>query len=966
MRVEVIYISRSKKINDLKEKFISLVKEREMYSEGLELDSLRIWKLTSHTSMDNLKKAFIEKAKEIRESDTQFTCGDLTYLEYNPNCGLEDLEVADNDFCVIEYATPSSPWVFEVKKMESKEGACEWCNYRKTLRYFCQCKEVWYCREECLERDKNLHSNRCKKRFEVEENNIKKSEKSKNGLVGLQNLGNTCFMNTSLQCISNCYELTEYFLKDFYKKDINVDNPIGTQGVLAKAYANFLKNVWYGESGVFSPWNFKKAIATFQSMFSGYQQHDTQEFLNYLLDGLHEDLNRVNKKPMVEKDDSNKEDSIKSKEQWIGFLRRNQSALVDILYGQYKSTLFCPNGECQNVSTTFDPFLSISLPLVAKTETYEIVCFFIFYDLKIRPMQLNLPFSMETNIMALRNKIAKILNIHPYSFFVVKMDRQGNYDYLVNSTQLIKTNSYFQYENQKPFFLFQIDPETFYTKYNKFCLENESLVKLNRDFNNIFEEMKTREEDNNKLFSDDYEEDENGATSEALCYYSKMTINIPSGKKVLTTRVNVDDNYGFDNNFLKTICYLKKHDEVAKNDTGRTRIIFPRILYLDKTMTTRQTHFYVFKYFASLIRIHHKLDENEWPDDKLWMKFFDNYDADLENDSREYQKKNLWPYRLRIVNLNDTKNSTCYFCERTNCQDCLLPYSENIKLSDVTSKIPQNEGADIDNTYLYLNRQRYGNQTNRDFQIEATWLPEYYDTVHNLNDKRDYDFKILRSAKLKSVSIYDCFKNFVKLEKLEENNEWYCPECKKHQKATKKMEIYKAPHILIVHLKRFRNNSKIDTVVDFPINELDISQYVMSNEENLPLKYDLFAIANHYGSMGFGHYIAFGKNHFDNNWYEFDDSHVSRKSESELVNSSAYVLFYRRREIENLNYEEIYNQQFVNYEEAFSEEQKKKSQSKPSEEAKTSGGDSEMTDCNALTQAKNATTSDEMMDEDKN
>ena len=73
-------------------------------------------------------------------------------------------------------------------------------------------------------------------------------------------------MNTSLQCISNCFELSQYFLLDHHKKDINLDNPIGCQGVLAKSYANLVKNLWYGEVGVFSPWNFKRAIATFQSM----------------------------------------------------------------------------------------------------------------------------------------------------------------------------------------------------------------------------------------------------------------------------------------------------------------------------------------------------------------------------------------------------------------------------------------------------------------------------------------------------------------------------------------------------------------------------------------------------------------------------------------------------------------------------------------------------------------------------
>ena len=141
------------------------------------------------------------------------------------------------------------------------------------------------------------------------------------------------------------------------------------------------------------------------------------------------------------------------------------------------------------------------------------------------------------------------------------------------------------------------------------------------------------------------------------------------------------------------------------------------------------------------------------------------------------------------------------------------------------------------------------------------------------------------------LSLEKCFEMFSEKEELDENNEWFCDICLKKQKAIKKLEIYYAPKILIIQLKRFNNSEKIETKVNFPIKDLDLSKYVLSKDEDddIPIKYDLFAVANHYGTISKGHCTAFCKNSLKNKWYEYNDSNVKEISEDNIITKGAYI-----------------------------------------------------------------------------
>ncbi|KAH1180697.1 hypothetical protein KIL84_001631 [Mauremys mutica] len=169
------------------------------------------------------------------------------------------------------------------------------------------------------------------------------------------------------QCLSNVPPLTEYFLNNHYLGELNFSNPLGMKGEIAEAYADLVKQAWSGHHRAIVPRMFKTKVGHFASQFLGYQQHDAQELLSFLLDGLHEDLNRVKRKEYVElRDAAGRPDEEVAEEAWRNHKRRNDSVIVDIFHGLFKSTLVCP--ACGKVSVTFDPFCYLSVPLPVSQE----------------------------------------------------------------------------------------------------------------------------------------------------------------------------------------------------------------------------------------------------------------------------------------------------------------------------------------------------------------------------------------------------------------------------------------------------------------------------------------------------------------------------------------------------------------------------------------------------------------------
>merc|ERR1719210_1420236 len=620
------------------------------------------------------------------------------------------------------------------------------------------------------------------------------SEKAQPGVCGLSNLGNTCFMNSIIQGLSNIHEVTEYFDNDNYVEDINEDNPLGMKGEIARSFGQLIKDMWSGKYTYVVPRAFKMAVGRFAPQFSGYQQQDSHELLTFLLDGLHEDLNRVKQKPYVEMSDGDgKPDSVVAMEAWANYKKRNDSVILDIFHGLLKSTVVCP--ECPKVSVTFDPTCYLSLPLPVKKER-QVELFLVYLDPTKPPTQFKVTCPKNGNMSDLCLALAGMADVAAESLVVTDVYTHRFHKIYTNDDQIssiMDRDDIFVYETDNtnkdmvtvPVYLREKKTGSSYAPTNLFG--QPLLVSLPQSTTV-------------------------GALYEALL--TKMSRYV--------TRPSPEDEWWRPVPKAKTTESMEQGDSSSVEESPSSET--------EPAKTSTNTN----------------------DDDDMLSDDEDNVDGPVKL------------FTLHLVN----------------------SYG-NAQIEPIDSY--------ADESSVTLNAKNY---------LSLDWHPKA--KTKFFNEKTAEDFSQDESwhgratPKKQVIKLSECLKLYTSSEKLGADDAWYCPNCQKHQQATKKFDLWSLPEVLIIHLKRFSYNrywrDKIGTVIEFPVKNLDMTPYVINSAHGQAI-YDLLAVSNHYGGMGGGHYTAYGKNKIDGNWHYFDDSSVTQTNEEAVVTKAAYVLFYQRRTI---------------------------------------------------------------------
>uniref|UniRef100_A0A8C7IHY7 ubiquitinyl hydrolase 1 n=1 Tax=Oncorhynchus kisutch TaxID=8019 RepID=A0A8C7IHY7_ONCKI len=597
------------------------------------------------------------------------------------------------------------------------------------------------------------------------------------GVCGLTNLGNTCFMNSALQCLSNTPPLTEYFLQSAYLEELNFTNPLGMKGEIAEAYADVIKQMWSGRHYSVVPRLFKTKVGHFASQFLGYQQHDSQELLSFLLDGLHEDLNRVKNKEYIElRDADGRPDQEVAEEAWHNHRRRNNSVIVDTFHGLFKSTLVCP--ECRKVSVTFDPFCYLSVPLpVSKDRVMEV--FFVSLDPVAKPVQHRLVVPKAGKVFDLCSALSEMTDVSVNQMVVA---------------------------------------DVFNHRFYKIYHADESLsCILDRDDIFVYElSSGSVEEEGDEVVlalylreRSHYRDSGSGSSSCGTSLFGHPLL-------MAVPRVQCSRNALY-HLFLQAGCSTK--DSASASCSAGASAGVPTNSQQGAGLQQQQQP----------CETEEEEEKGECPPQTN--------EGQAKRKGYQARRRKLL-FSIHAVNSNGTT-------ERGMGEDGSAFSFSCDKL--LTSFYPQK----------YVKHQ-------------SMEVPHQQTTVQ----------------------LQECIELFTTVEILEEENPWYCPICKKHQLATKKLDLWSLPEVLIIHLKRFSytkySREKLDIIVDFPLR-LVISYFVCHT-----LSYVLNFVPTHFSALSTD--TSYARNKDNGQWYYFDDNKVTYAREEQIVTNAAYLLFYHRQD----------------------------------------------------------------------
>ncbi|XP_058710248.1 ubiquitin carboxyl-terminal hydrolase 32 isoform X2 [Poecile atricapillus] len=585
------------------------------------------------------------------------------------------------------------------------------------------------------------------------------------GATGLSNLGNTCFMNSSIQCVSNTQPLTRYFISGRHLYELNRTNPIGMKGHMAKCYGDLVQELWSGTQKNIAPLKLRWTIAKYAPRFNGFQQQDSQELLAFLLDGLHEDLNRVHDKPYVElKDSDGRPDWEVAAEAWENHLRRNRSIVVDLFHGQLKSQVKCKT--CGHISVRFDPFNFLSLPL--PMDSYMHLEITVIKLDGTTPVRYGLRLNMDEKYTGLKKQLSELCGLKPEQILLAEVHSSN-----------IKN---FPQDNQKV----RLSVSGFLCAFE---------IPIPGSPTSASSPVQTEIPTGPSA---------NGAPTILMNGDIAKPSLIPNGmpNTVVPCGTERSPPSWTLNGHVPSLCdspctgyIIAVHRKMMRTElyflsSQKNRpSLFGMPLIVPCTVHTRKRDLYD-AVWIQVSRLASPLPPQE----------ASNHAQDCD-DSMGYQ----YPFTLRVVQKD---GNSCAWCPWYRfCRGCKIECTE--------------DRACVGNAYIAVD-------------WDPTALHLRYQTSQERIVEEHESVEQSRRAQAEPINLDSCLRAFTSEEELGEDEMYYCSKCKTHCLATKKLDLWRLPPILIIHLKRFQFVNgrwiKSQKIVKFPRENFDPSAFLVQRD----------------------------------------------------------------------------------------------------------------------------------------
>ncbi|XP_058278967.1 ubiquitin carboxyl-terminal hydrolase 32 isoform X3 [Hirundo rustica] len=585
------------------------------------------------------------------------------------------------------------------------------------------------------------------------------------GATGLSNLGNTCFMNSSIQCVSNTQPLTRYFISGRHLYELNRTNPIGMKGHMAKCYGDLVQELWSGTQKNIAPLKLRWTIAKYAPRFNGFQQQDSQELLAFLLDGLHEDLNRVHDKPYVElKDSDGRPDWEVAAEAWENHLRRNRSIVVDLFHGQLKSQVKCKT--CGHISVRFDPFNFLSLPL--PMDSYMHLEITVIKLDGTTPVRYGLRLNMDEKYTGLKKQLSELCGLKPEQILLAEVHSSNIKNFPQDNQKVRLSVSGF-------LCAFEIPVPGSPTSASS---PVQTEISAGPAANGAPSILPNGDVPKPSLIPNGMPNTvvpcatERGPPSWALNGHVPSLCDSPCTGYIIAVHRKM----------MRTELYFLSSQ---KNRPS----LFGMPLIVPCTVHTRKRDLYD-AVWIQVSRLASPLPPQE----------ASNHAQDCD-DSMGYQ----YPFTLRVVQKD---GNSCAWCPWYRfCRGCKIECTE--------------DRACVGNAYIAVD-------------WDPTALHLRYQTSQERIVEEHESVEQSRRAQAEPINLDSCLRAFTSEEELGEDEMYYCSKCKTHCLATKKLDLWRLPPILIIHLKRFQFVNgrwiKSQKIVKFPRENFDPSAFLVQRD----------------------------------------------------------------------------------------------------------------------------------------